>query len=389
MKSLVFRLIRFVLGWLVIKRKNKVVFDSSPDYSDNARAFSDFLLSHSAYNLYWAVEHPERYYNTDRLSFFQRKGNFWNKIVYVYHTVTAKYLISTHGAFQFSNKKNQVYVCCWHGMPLKRIGLLQESNTSQFYLNQANFILSTSKYYVPIIAKCFGKEESEILPLGYPRNDWLYYDSDVLQKLGVELKHEEKMIMYLPTFRKGRDGKFIDSTKDMFNNTIIDFCTEESLLYWNALLHDLNIKLIVKPHPAESNQMSYIRFSNITIVPHYYFQDKDIQLNQVMHYADAIITDFSGAFCDYLNLDRPMAFMLADLEDYKNNRGFVFKNALDYMPGAKITNSEELKAFLVSVSKGDDSFAEQRRAVYPVFSDFRDANNCLRLAKYLNLKLHH
>lgn len=379
--------LRYLLGKVVVKRNNKVVFDSSPDYSDNARAFSDYLLNYSSYKLFWAVEHPERYKNTERLVFFQRKGNIWNKIVYVYHTITAKYLISTHGAFQFTYKKKQIYVCCWHGMPLKKIGLLQNQNTSLSYLSQANYILSTSKYYVPILAKCFGKEESEILPLGYPRNDWLYKDSDVLKKLGVEIVHNEKVVMYLPTFRKGKDGKFVDSSKDVFKNSIIDLCTEESLDYWNEVLREINVKLLVKPHPAESNQLSFNRYSNIIIVPHSHFLLNDIQLNQVMHYADAIITDFSGAFCDFLNLDRPIAFMLADLEDYKNNRGFVFERPLDYLPGVKITNSAELKDFLVSVSIGEDSFAEQRRIIYPVFNDFQDANNCQRLAEFLMMTI--
>lgn len=380
------KIVRVLLSILIPVKKGRIIFQSSPDYSDNARAFSDYLLDNTNYNLIWAVNDSSLFKDTDRIKFINNDNtkSVFKKLKYIYYTVTSQYLISTHSAFLFANKRKQTFVCLWHGMPLKRIAIWQNPNNKN-YLNNTSYILSTSCYYVPILAKCFGKKENEILPLGYPRNDWLFVKSDVLDKLDFKVEEGEKLILFLPTFRQTNGGDYYDTKSDSFASEVVNFRSSDSLASINSFLKSINIKMIIKPHPAESMQTDNIRLSNILIVPHSVFYEKDIQLNQVMHYADALITDFSGAYCDFLNLNRPIGFVLSDFNEYKENRGFVFDNILDYLAGARLYTNQDFKDFCTSVSQGIDTTCQDRSRVSRFFNDNSDANNCYRLAKYLSL----
>lgn len=386
LKSIILRIIRILLSYLIPVKPGKILFQSSPDYSDNARAFSDYLIAHSDYKLLWSVDNPSMFTSSERVRFIEKDGgtSMAGKLKFIYETVSSQILISTHGAFLFANKRSQTFVCCWHGMPLKRIAAWQNPENKD-YLNNTSFILSTSNHYIPILAKCFGKEESEIVALGYPRNDWLFQESDVLVRMGLELKKEQKLIMYLPTFRKTCDGS--DSPQDPFINSLFDFTSECKLNELNEYLRERNIVMVVKPHPFESNQLGLYKSSNVFVIPHQYFLDRDIQLNSVLHYTDALITDFSGAYVDFLNLDRPIGFVVADMNDYGTNRGFVFDRPTDYMPGLKIKDEKDFLYFCDMVSKEDDPYKEDRNKVLPVFSDYQDGNNCKRLAKFLSLNI--
>lgn len=383
----ILELVRLLLSYIIPVKKGKIFFQSFPDYSDNARALSDFIVSNTDCNVYWAVNNPEHFLNRGKIIFVKNNdGNIMDKLRYVYHTVSAQYLFSTHGAFLYANKKRQTFVCCWHGMPLKKIAQWQNPDNKN-YLNNARYILSTSKFYIPILCKCFGKNEAEILPTGYPRNDWLFQESDVLDVLEFQIKKDEKLIMYLPTFRRQAGDYKADSNNDILKNGCIDFTSEEAISKLNLFLIEHKLKLIVKPHPKEINQLNVKRMSNILVIPHQYFLDSDIQLNKVLHYADALITDFSGAFVDYLTLNRPIGFVLTDLDEYNENRGFVFYDPLEKMPGMKIFNEQDFKRFCIQIAKGLDEYIGERAKLYHVYNDYADGDNCERLAKYLKIEI--
>ena len=72
-----------IIGIFILIKKNKVFFDSYPDYSDNCRAMSDYLLKNSNYKIYWAVNTiPST--NEDNNIIFVKKAN---KLSYIYNTL--------------------------------------------------------------------------------------------------------------------------------------------------------------------------------------------------------------------------------------------------------------------------------------------------------------
>ena len=113
---------------------------------------------------------------------------------------------------------------------------------------------------------------------------------------------------------------------------------------------------------------------------------KKVPLYSLVREADALITDYSSVYFDYLLLDRPIAFVLEDLGSYRGNRGFVVERPLDYMPGEKIYQKEELFSFLLQVEEGEDGYRQARAQIRDQVNYYQDGKNCERLLQLIHLQ---
>lgn len=372
-----------LIGCFFRIRNNKVFFDSFPDYSDNSRAMSDFLLARSDYDIYWAVNKLPSF-RTDPQIHFVLKSEKWK---YIYHTLTSKYLFSTHGAFSWANPQKQYFLCFWHGTMLKRIAFMQDPLRYKYYNSNVRFFSSPSETYSHLFAKSFNRSIETILLTGYPRIDFLLNGNDSLVKLGIDNTMYEKIVMYLPTFRQPSGGEYTDSTKNVFEDDFLNFADASSLGRWNSYFKEKGILLIVKPHPSDKNQLVENIMSNIVVIPHSKLLENDIQLYNVLHYADALITDFSSVFCDYMILDRPIGFMLSDIEEYSNGRGFVFEDPINKLPGYRIYDEKGFVAFCNEISKGEDSTKQLRHSLQPLYNTYTQGCFCERIANIINMEI--
>lgn len=385
-RDIVHKLIQYIYNFIGLFYKinsNKVFFDSFPDYSDNARAFSDYLVSHSNYDIYWAVKNLPSFKVNPKIHFIRKQ----DKGKYIYHTLTSMYLFSTHGAFHRANPKRQIYLCFWHGTMLKRIAYMQDPVRNKYCNHTVRFFSSPSEFYTPLYAKSFNRKEQDVLLTGYPRIDFLLNDNDSFVKLGIDIEKYNKVIMYLPTFRQPISGGYTDTTKNVFKDDVVDFTSADSLDIWNNFFKERGILLVVKPHPSDKNQLAKTDLSNILVIPHSTLLEKDIQLYSLLHYADALITDFSSVYCDYLVLNRPIGFMLSDMDEYSKGRGFVFEKPLDVLPGYKIFGENDFVAFCNEISKDIDSTIELRTELQPMYNKYTDGCFCERVARMLNMKV--
>ena len=77
--------------------------------------------------------------------------------------------------------RKRLIVNLWHGVPLKKIALLEE-NASKFkkiyfkylFSNNYSFIITTSKKLTNLMSRSFGVKEEQVKVLGQPRNDVLF-----------------------------------------------------------------------------------------------------------------------------------------------------------------------------------------------------------------------
>ena len=375
--------VHYGVNLLFPKDSKKILFQSGPeDYVDNSRALSDYILSkqeYADYKVYWAMKSDSVPFTDSRIYCFNRTGKY-GVIKYFYHTVTAKYMFSTHGAFGWFCHYRQKYLCLWHGSMLKKIGFLQDPVANKYYQRHCKMISTSSEYYRDIYARNFGKNKNEIYATGYPRTDLLFKDTDCLSKLGVDVCQYCKIIFYMPTFRHTED-----STTNVFEKGYIRFTDDNNLDTWNEYLKGKKMLLIVKPHPSDKNTPSHINLSNIKVITNNDLFKVNIQLYELIHYADALLTDFSGVYTDYMILDRPIGFLLDDFEEYGKGRGFVFDNPIDYMPGAIITDSNQFETFLSEIALNIDSTAEKRKKLKHVYNDFFDGKSCERCLKAVGL----
>ena len=365
---------RHAIGYCFPLKSNKVLFDSLPDYSDNSRALSDYLLSREdhKYEVYWAVHELPK--NADkRIRFVLKRYS----LKYIYHTITAKYIFATHNSNIWANPHRQLSVCLWHGSPLKNIGILQSSNNIG-ELRQFRYLVSSSKYYIDVFKRCFDCD-LKIIVEGFPRNDLLFKNNHSSSLLGINMGDDEKLICYLPTFRKG------EVSGNTFDSGIIKLSDENECSKWNQYFKENKIHLLVKPHPADINAPAELRLSNLTVISNELLLKLDMQLNAILSYTDALITDYSSVFCDYLLLNRPIGFLISDLVEYEKGRGFIFDNIGNYLPGKKLMNEDDFMSFCEEIAQGIDNYEDERKKLSYIYNDYIDGDNCKRIVDYLRM----
>ena len=79
--------------------------------------------------------------------------------------------------------------------------------------------------------------------------------------------------------------------------------------------------------------------------------------------SDALITDYSSIYFDYLLTQKPIGFVIDDIDSYSDKRGFVVENPEDYMAGEKIKDVSGLKQFIDGILDGKDLWKEKRAEI--------------------------
>ena len=126
-------------------------------------------------------------------------------------------------------------------------------------------------------------------------------------------------------------------------------------------------------------------FSNIVFVDNEQLYRYDIQINQLLSMADALISDYSSVAVDFLLLNRPMAFMLQDLSVYEERRGFIFDDVRKYLPGKEIYGLEDVCLFVEEISQGIDTLKSKREGLKSILNNYDDGNCSKRIIECLGI----
>ena len=371
----------------VFKIKNVIVFESNADYSDNSRAFYEYLIENkynNKYKIYWFVNNQKDFKdreckNVKFLTMWKNgtKKSFLQWIKYFHIVKNAKYLISSNRQLHKLNNKT-ISININHGTPLKRvkdIGVVPKD---------IDMVLVGSDFCIDMMSDQLNLPKDKFICVGNPRNDIIFKDSNTIEKV-KEYSGYDKTIIWLPTFRKAMGSERNDSSLNFPLGLPIIY-SEEELLKLNEYLKKNNVLILFKLHPHQDTTLfKASSLSNIKILTDSYLIEKDIELTELFKISDALITDYSGVYYDYLLLDNIIGFTVDDFEDYKNKKGFVFDNIQDYMAGEKIKNIEDLYVFIDNVIKNNDLYKKERNEMKNKFNKYLDAKSSERLAKYLKL----
>jgi CDP-glycerol glycerophosphotransferase len=248
----------------------------------------------------------------------------------------AKYWILNSRAFDWwVPGPDQVYVQCWHGTPLKRLGYDLEgtenamntqedirykyrSDAERFTYLLSPCAFSTEKFTSAWDLRASGREDA-VLELGYPRDDALAAPgpdavSKAKERLGLS-GEKRKLILYAPTWRDDQYDADVGYTYDIN----MDFSTlREELGDSYAILY--------RAHYLVHDDLDTGAFAGFV----YDVSDAD-DINDIYLVSDMLITDYSSVFFDYAILRRPIIFYMYDLEKYESMlRGFYL--GLDELP---------------------------------------------------------
>ena len=367
--------------------ENRILFETNDDFTDNGRALFDYLVKqgyNKKYEIVWLVHEPGKYkkYETENVKFvrnFKKNSSIRRAEAYRY-ALTSKYIFYTQ-AFNWigMSRKNQLFVDLWHGCGYKA----NKKNRKVFFV----FFLIPGDIFIKTKMEFFGCTSKKLLPLGYPRYDLMLKGSSRAAEYSKKLLEEtdsKKLILWMPTYRHASSERLNEETlNNEFNIPIID--DKQKLLELNTFCRKNNILIVIKKHYLQiPYDFGDNILTNIIYLENRDLEREDVQLYEFIHYADALVSDYSSVAIDYLLLDRPLGFTLDDYKEYTESRGWVFENPLEYMPGSHIYNMDEFEQFLLDVKNGKDSYIEERAKVRVQTHNVCE-NYCQRVLDYLKL----
>lgn len=355
----------FFLNKLIPKKKNQVFFYSTPDYSDNARAVYEEMVRQGLdkkYSVVWAVKDVQKYKDVllgVKLVRHRSLKNLW-------HFCRSKFIFRTHSLWGNKYVKGKQKMCiAWHGMPLKK--LVQPDGS--VVKNECDVLTSTAPFFDEELAFSMGMPTDVCKHVGLPRNDALFSAG---KELAERYPGFQKRIIWMPTFRNANG--FENGVDSEIGIPCVSYA---QLSVLNEALHRLNYLLILKLHPWSADKLNGIAFSNIVNL-----KDADIvgdvSLYHLIGQTDALITDYSSIYIDYLLVNKPICFAYDDLEVYRKTRGFAYEPVENYMPGQKVSDFGQLLAWFEGLEK-EDCFANEREELKKLFYVYPDGNSSKRI----------
>lgn len=359
---------------------NTIVIESHNDFDSNGGAFYNYLIEHGLnkkYKIVWLLKHPEIKYS-----------NLPYNVVCapLYKTsIKRNYYINRAKIFTADNtvvrkaRKNQIFFYFDHGA---------------FGLKNCKGVLNIPKHvdYVLMESHEFAKIQSDQYSMEYPSNRILYlghpiydvinrYYPDEIKKVSTDTF--SKVIIWMPTFRKGGGYLRNDSNKELPLGIPLIY---NWMMYveLNEFLKENNVLLIIKIHPMQDlKDLKIESLSNIKVLTGMDVKEKKIDNYRLLGCVDAMISDYSGIAYDFLQLNRPIAYILDDIKEY--NRGFIVENIDSIIAGKKIFTFDDMIDFISSIITGEDPYKEKREDVRNYFYEHIGGNNCKKLVEFMKL----
>ena len=391
--------------YINVELENIIIFRSGPmassyiegmDFDDNARALFEYALKvglNRKYRLVWIVKNPSqweyRFVKWENVLFLSWEDadsdDIGKRDRFFHYLCLAKYYFMTDSyGFALGCREDQIRVMLWHGCGFKnRLGFAPNEEHYEY-------MTVTGDEYARTYARIFGLRDDQMLVTGYPKVDYIFHPDEEWQRK-LDVRAASKYVFWLPTFRNTNTPGL-----ERHNHTKIDgetglpvVASFEEMKRLNELLTDNDAILIVKLHPFQNRKLicDMAEFSNIQLLENSNLLKSDIQINQILGYANALISDYSSVAIDYLVKDRPIAFTLDDLESYGKERGFFWPDVKPYLPGKEIYNYEELYGFVKDVLEGKDPGVEKRHSISEKMQKYNDDHNSERVFNALGIEV--
>lgn len=288
----------------------------------------------------------------------------------------------TTGDIHFAyRKKHRKYYYLVHGMPLK-IAQRALSKTEKWkqwhkpgnvlsrvkdkicsYINagytmdDVSFVSATSDFLVPFMQNDFD-ESMRVKVLGMPRNDALFQPERMEKERWLDGLEDKLVITYMPTHRAYGLGEV----------TPTPFANRPDIQDW---MIKNKVVLLMKNHPNMIPKIKEQQDSEVI---------KDITKLRLdpqvcLYHSDAIITDFSSVWMDYLLLRRPILFYIYD--DFEHDDVGTYYDIRQDPPGHFCYSENELFELIKRIRFSYEEMKPSTRIVHK-YHKYVDGKSCER-----------
>jgi len=277
--------------------------------------------------------------------------------------------------FAYKKRKRRHFYLV-HGQPLKlAFSALPESYRNAYgmgsnkwaglfnYINSgvktedSVFVGATSEFLKPFMEKDFGYK-IPVRVIGMPRNDGLFDDQRMKSEKWIDGVKGKFVITYMPTHRKYGQGEVSPSP----------FINRQDYQEW---MRDNGIVLLVKQHPNMIPRLKEVKQTDVV---------RDITCDRLdpqvcLYHSDALITDFSSVWMDYLLLRRPVLFYIYD--DFEHDDAGCHYDIREDPPGHFCKTEDELFE-LIKKTKDDYNSMRPSDQIVSKYHKYVDGNSCMR-----------
>jgi len=394
--------LRLVIGWgilvplsYIIPKDNSIIFITR--YSNNFDGNLKYLF---LFFVERRKEYPNIYFLTsDRRIEKDLKSNnlpvlFFPKLTTIYRLMRTGTIIVDGNEWIWNFKYYMLFAArkiqLWHGSGMKTIALLKpEIMNLNFIAKFVLKVLGNHPYYDLLIlnsklqektrAKAF--EFKELLINGMCRNDVFFkknidpylvgVDSDVFKKSMQFKRDGYKLVAYCPTHRIPTET-FLSLKDTLDVKRLNQFAVENKIIF------------IFKYHSKMLKEHTY-NLSGMSNILEYH---KTSDIYPLLGQCDAMITDYSSIFVDYLLLDKPVIFFPFDYDHYINSERALQFDYNEVTPGKKCFTYVELETELKkTIIDGTDGYKKSRKEVLKKFFDTADGRSCDRILEYIQRKI--
>ena len=363
------------LQLLIPRNKNLWIFGAwfGEKYSDNAKVLFEYVKTNNPeIKAFWLTSDKIIQESTENSVLI-------NSFAGIYYSLRAGKVIYSSGNADVNQFfiNGAIVIQTWHGAPMKKIGLddkFVHNSKKNFILKffypfiykyNQDAVVSTAEIFNDKLCSAFDIKPNQIFLTGYPRNDVFFSRKKhhLTKQWDKQFENPQKII-YLPTFR-GHKKEF--SPFDEFN-----FIEDE----WEKYLESTNTILVSKGHfvgKSVSNKMSIRRVINLS-------DDMIDDLNPLLKDIDVLITDYSGAYFDFLLTKKPIILAPFDIEEYLSESRELYFDYYD-IDCQKCYNWGEI---LSTLKNGNIPLSTNLNV--QKYNSFVDGDSSLRLVKEI-LKL--
>lgn len=374
-------------NWLfrMLPLRRAILFQGEGDSCENAMALYEYMGEHGLlekYKVIWLCASPAQFKENANVKYINRKAEIadkkiWNAWRYNYYRYTCRYLMYENKFIQ-KYREQQISIYLKHGT-----FMLKNVKGKIVLPPNINHAICTSENYAGLAAEQESIKKEKLLICGSPRLDFLYREKHVLETLGMYQKGK-KYVIWLPTMRQASFAKGRIDSLHRYSYGIPLMQSEDDFRYLNEELKKLNYMLIIKPHPRQDLSVYRIKeCDHILFISQAILDMHNFTVHSLMRETDALISDYSSIAFDYMLLERPIAYTIDDLEEYKI--GFSVENPFHFMPGNKLEKIEDMIGFLQDIADGKDFYKEERHKIRDYIHQYQDCNNSERFLKLIGL----
>ncbi|WP_376696623.1 CDP-glycerol glycerophosphotransferase family protein [Wenzhouxiangella sp. EGI_FJ10305] len=292
----------------------------------------------------------------------------------------ARWIVQDHGGRAWY--PGQQVIELWHGIPLKGMDGMDATyqdtmEPSEIIRRMPELVLSCGQMYETLFSACRYVPGARYRRFGFPRLRWLQNDrsnarATLSKVLGRSIDDKLKVLLWMPTHRKIKSNGNGNGTARPDGSSsrlpaLLDSWLSPEL---ERVLQQNGCLLVMKPHP---NDEGLVRSrtdalgSQVVLLTSDDYSEHTEDLYCLLPATDALITDYSSVYFDYLLLDRPIGFVVEDLDRYRQQRGFLLEPVERWMPGEHIRSVTDLEEFISYVAVGRDPHRPHRQEMSDMF----------------------